>query len=96
MAEQRRLVEASDTFFMASSYDGAGGMGRGGAPGACGCDASHRGGPPGFVQVLDGGKTLIWADYEGNYMFQTLGEPTVPAKTSSAYPGRIQGLCCAT
>ncbi|TQV88171.1 pyridoxamine 5'-phosphate oxidase family protein [Aliikangiella coralliicola] len=36
------------------------------------CDASHRGGFPGFVEVIDG-KTLRIPDYRGNSMFNTLG-----------------------
>lgn len=36
-----------------------------------GCDASHRGGPPGFVRRQ--GRELIWPDYPGNSVFQTLG-----------------------
>ncbi|MFK0292784.1 pyridoxamine 5'-phosphate oxidase family protein [Streptomyces sp. NPDC090442] len=36
-----------------------------------GNDASHRGGPPGFVRVEDG--HLWWPDYQGNNMFNTLG-----------------------
>jgi len=40
---------------------------------ANGCDASHRGGPPGFVQVDGGGATLLWPDYVGNWMFNTIG-----------------------
>ena len=35
-------------------------------------DASHRGGPRGFVEVLDD-KTLKIPDYKGNSMFNTLG-----------------------
>ncbi len=37
-----------------------------------GADASHRGGDPGFVQVLDA-HTLQIPDYAGNGMYQTLG-----------------------
>jgi predicted pyridoxine 5'-phosphate oxidase superfamily flavin-nucleotide-binding protein len=37
-----------------------------------GADASHRGGEPGFVQVLDE-QTLRIPDYSGNGMYQTLG-----------------------
>ena len=37
-----------------------------------GADASHRGGEPGFVQVLDE-QTLRIPDYAGNGMYQTLG-----------------------
>lgn len=35
-------------------------------------DASHRGGNPGFLQVLSPNR-LRWPDYRGNSMFQTLG-----------------------
>jgi len=58
--EHRRLIERADTFFLASIHAGAG------------ADASHRGGQPGFVQVLDD-RTLRVPDYPGNNMFQTLG-----------------------
>lgn len=35
-------------------------------------DANHRGGHSGFVRVLDT-STLLWPDYRGNGMFQSLG-----------------------
>lgn len=35
-------------------------------------DASHRGGNPGFVEILDDG-TLKIPDYQGNSMYNTLG-----------------------
>ena len=57
---QRQLITESDTFFIASAHP------EGGA------DASHRGGNPGFVTVVDP-NTLIWPDYLGNKMFNTLG-----------------------
>ncbi|MET9440285.1 pyridoxamine 5'-phosphate oxidase family protein [Streptomyces sp. NPDC006610] len=57
---QQRTVSAADTFFVATASD------RGDA------DASHRGGNPGFLQVLS--PTLLrWPDYVGNAMFLTLG-----------------------
>jgi predicted pyridoxine 5'-phosphate oxidase superfamily flavin-nucleotide-binding protein len=59
-AGQRRLVASADTFFIASAHP------------AGGADASHRGGPPGFVRVLDE-RTLVFPDYAGNTMFNTLG-----------------------
>jgi predicted pyridoxine 5'-phosphate oxidase superfamily flavin-nucleotide-binding protein len=37
-----------------------------------GSDASHRGGPPGFVRVEDA-HTLWWPDYPGNNMFNSYG-----------------------
>lgn len=58
--EQRRWISSADTFFVASHHPGTG------------ADASHRGGPPGFVEVLDE-RTLAWPDYPGNRMFNTLG-----------------------
>lgn len=59
-APQQRLIAGADTFFIASADE------EGNA------DASHRGGSPGFVRVLDEG-TLVWPDYAGNTMFNTLG-----------------------
>ena len=40
-----------------------------------GVDASHRGGPPGFVRV--DGRRLWWPDYPGNNMFNSLGNLAV-------------------
>ena len=57
---QRKAVAGADTFFIASWHP------EGGA------DASHRGGRPGFVEVLDE-RTLRFPDYPGNNMFNTLG-----------------------
>jgi predicted pyridoxine 5'-phosphate oxidase superfamily flavin-nucleotide-binding protein len=58
--EQQRWIHQADTFFVASHHR------EGGA------DASHRGGSPGFVRALNANR-LIWPDYSGNTMFQTLG-----------------------
>ncbi|WP_306323846.1 MULTISPECIES: pyridoxamine 5'-phosphate oxidase family protein [unclassified Streptomyces] len=60
---QQRTVRRADTFFIATAAARAG---RGDA------DASHRGGNPGFVQVLSPTR-LCWPDYVGNAMFLTLG-----------------------
>lgn len=57
---QREWVREAETFFIASWHP------EGGA------DASHRGGPPGFVEVLDD-RRLRFPDYAGNDMFNTLG-----------------------
>ncbi len=59
-AAQRAWIAAADTGFIASGHRDAG------------IDASHRGGSPGFVRVLDA-RTLLLPDYAGNNMFQTLG-----------------------
>lgn len=58
--EQIDWISASDTFFVASAHPTAG------------ADASHRGGPPGFVVVSDPG-SLSFHDFPGNNMFNTLG-----------------------
>ena len=58
--DQRRLIATADTFFVATRS----------AAGEA--DASHRGGNPGFVQVL-GDRSLRWPDYIGNAMMMTLG-----------------------
>ncbi len=56
---QQQWLAQVDTFFIASSHpDGA--------------DVSHRGGNPGFVQVVNANK-LVFPDYAGNNMFNTLG-----------------------
>lgn len=65
--EQWRLVSRADTFFVASFHA------------ETGADASHRGGFPGFVEVVND-RTLAWTDYPGNRMFNTLGNLTVNPK----------------
>jgi predicted pyridoxine 5'-phosphate oxidase superfamily flavin-nucleotide-binding protein len=57
---QQRWVAGSDTFFIGTAdVDGA-------------ADASHRGGAPGFVEVV-GPDHLRFPDYRGNSMYMTLG-----------------------
>ncbi|WP_225832136.1 pyridoxamine 5'-phosphate oxidase family protein [Streptomyces sp. NK08204] len=53
------FIRAADTFFLATAHD-------------AGADVSHRGGNPGFVQVVSPHE-LTWPDYAGNAMFLTLG-----------------------
>ncbi|MFI8194310.1 pyridoxamine 5'-phosphate oxidase family protein [Streptomyces sp. NPDC085946] len=70
---QQQAVRAADTFFVATASD------RGDA------DASHRGGNPGFVQVLS--PTLLrWPDYVGNAMFLTLGNLLLNASAGLLVP----------
>jgi predicted pyridoxine 5'-phosphate oxidase superfamily flavin-nucleotide-binding protein len=58
--DQLSLIRKADTFFVASAHP------------IRGVDASHRGGNPGFIRVLDNHKIRI-PDYVGNSMFSTLG-----------------------
>lgn len=61
--DDRRLVERADTFFLGTTHPTAGN------------DASHRGGPTGFVRTHR--DRLWWPDYPGNNLFNTLGNLTV-------------------
>ena len=58
--EQQRRLSSADTFFIASVHPEAG------------ADVSHRGGRPGFLHAMSPSE-LLWPDYSGNNMFQTLG-----------------------
>ncbi len=62
--EQRAVITKADTLFVASAHSERG------------VDASHRGGNPGFVMVMDD-RTLRIPDYQGNCMFNTLGNFSV-------------------
>lgn len=58
--ERRELIRRVDTVFVATQHA------------TRGLDASHRGGAPGFVHVLDE-RTLRLPDYPGNGIFNTFG-----------------------
>ncbi|WP_101948507.1 pyridoxamine 5'-phosphate oxidase family protein [Mycobacterium sp. 3519A] len=58
-AEHVALIAHADTFFLGTVHP------------TRGADASHRGGPAGFVRVEDG--ALWWPDYPGNNMFNSFG-----------------------
>ncbi len=64
-----RILQAADTFFIATAYPGSDEMR------SHGVDVSHRGGPPGFIRVEDG--ILSVPDYVGNNYFNTLGNLSV-------------------
>lgn len=66
-SDQQARIAAADTFFIGSGHS-AGGERRTG-----GYDASHRGGPRGFVRVADNGTLLRIPDYAGNNYFNTIG-----------------------
>jgi hypothetical protein len=64
--EQIGWIERADTFFIATGHRGEGDSA------TYGMDASHRGGPAGFVRV-QGSNRISWDDYPGNNHFNTLG-----------------------
>jgi len=72
----RDLIGRAGTFFVAT-YSGEGDDMR--------VDVSHRGGPPGFVQISRDG-ALIGPDYEGNRFFSTLGNILLNGKAGLVFP----------
>ena len=68
IADRSGLIAAADTFFLGTIHP------------LRGADASHRGGPTGFVH-LDG-DNLWWDDLPGNNMFNSLGNITVDDETA--------------
>jgi predicted pyridoxine 5'-phosphate oxidase superfamily flavin-nucleotide-binding protein len=66
--EDVELIRGSDTFFLGTTHPERG------------SDASHRGGPPGFVRVE--GDRLWWPDYPGNNLFNSFGNLAVNAETA--------------
>ncbi len=65
--DARAFVARADTFYIASSHTDAGKD----ASRVEGVDVSHRGGPPGFIDV--DGNDLWIPDYRGNFFFNTMG-----------------------
>jgi hypothetical protein len=63
----RDQIAHADTFFIATNHPDAG------------ADASHKGGNPGFVKIIDS-RQLAYPDYNGNSMFNTLGNIAVNPK----------------
>ena len=56
---QQHAIAEAKTFFLATVHPERG------------ADASHRGGPPGFVRVS--GDRISWPDFPGNNMFNSIG-----------------------
>jgi uncharacterized protein len=61
---QQHQISQADTFFIATDHPRRG------------ADVSHKGGKPGFVRVLDP-EHIAFPDYNGNSMFNSLGNLTV-------------------
>jgi uncharacterized protein len=72
-ADGLAVLARADTLFISS-----------GTP-AGGLDASHRGGPAGFVQALDPGRLRV-PDYGGNSLFNTLGNLALDARCGLVLP----------
>ena len=63
-APEQEQISRADTFFIATHNPERG------------ADVSHKGGNPGFVKVIDS-RHIAFPDYNGNSMFNTLGNLTV-------------------
>jgi len=63
-ASQQDQITRADTFFIATDHPERG------------ADVSHKGGNPGFIRMLDA-RRIAFPDYNGNSMFNTLGNLTV-------------------
>jgi predicted pyridoxine 5'-phosphate oxidase superfamily flavin-nucleotide-binding protein len=63
-AQQQQQISHADTFFIATDHP------------QHGADVSHKGGSPGFVRIIDA-RHLVLPDYNGNSMFNTLGNIAV-------------------
>lgn len=78
------IMGMADTFFIASGND------------AVGVDASHRGGPAGFVRVSEDGRRLTIPDYTGNGHHNTNGnialEPRVGLIVVEFDAGRVHQI----
>ncbi|AQT83051.1 pyridoxamine 5'-phosphate oxidase [Mycolicibacterium litorale] len=74
---ERVLIEGADTFFLGTAHPTSGN------------DASHRGGPAGFVRVDDG--RLSWPDYPGNNLFNSLGNIAVDPATALLFLDFVTG-----
>lgn len=75
--EALQLIEKSDLFFVSSAQHDQD------------MDANHRGGPPGFVRVASNGESgavLLWPEYSGNRLYQTLGNLAVNSVAGLCFP----------
>ncbi len=83
-APQKAWISAADTFFIASGH-----RGEGESP-THGMDASHRGGEPGFVEVLS--ETQIrFPDFAGNNHFNTLGNLALDPRAGFLFVDFVTG-----
>jgi uncharacterized protein len=70
--EDAELIRSADTFFLGTTHPERGN------------DASHRGGPAGFVHVE--GNQLWWPDFPGNNMFNSFGNLAVDPAAALLFP----------
>lgn len=70
------LIENVDLFYIASVYEDM--------------DVNHRGGPPGFVRILDS-THFVYPEYSGNRLYQTLGNLKMDNRVGITFPDFEKG-----
>jgi uncharacterized protein len=77
-AADEAMIAASETFFLGTTHP------------TRGSDASHRGGPAGFVRVDSPGR-LWWPDYPGNNMFNSFGNLAIDNEAALLFVDFVTG-----
>lgn len=75
--EGQALISASDMFFLSSST-------------LDDMDVNHRGGPPGFVRIISPTE-IVYPEYSGNRLYQSLGNLQLNPKIGLAFPNYATG-----
>ncbi|KAF2713736.1 hypothetical protein K504DRAFT_145639 [Pleomassaria siparia CBS 279.74] len=73
----KELIGKSDMFFLSSSTTED-------------MDTNHRGGPPGFVRILSDTE-IVYPEYSGNRLYQTLGNLQMNPKVGITFPDYVNG-----
>lgn len=81
--DQIQTIESAQTMFTATGYRGQGGDVR------FGNDASHRGGPAGFVNVQNG--NIVWTEFKGNNHYNSLGNLLLDPRMGVSFPDFVRG-----
>ena len=97
---QMEWIETAETFFTATGYRNFNDLHHN-TNVRYGNDASHRGGPPGFVQVIVGTtdeteqepqhQEIVWTEFSGNNHFNSLGNLMVDARIGLCFPNFTDG-----
>lgn len=70
--EGKALIANSDMFFLSTSTEAD-------------QDVNHRGGPPGFVRIISSNQ-IIYPEYSGNRLYQSLGNLQINPKIGITFP----------
>jgi len=76
-AEGKDLIDRADMFFLSTTTDSD-------------QDTNHRGGPPGFVRIIASNQ-IVFPEYSGNRLYQSLGNLKVNPKIGITFPDYATG-----